>query len=181
MDHENKPHAAVGFPPQSYIEYNKKGRKFFYVGTNIFRGFFEENVSKAASVFPLNFGNDNAMSVIHAINKVRPVFTRTKDVVRILQNECFAVIHEDKQTGGNDHLIRLDLFRRLDRKPHHKRKYDFTGGIMHALKHFSINGTPLSTSRETNDIPYALRIVEILIDSSLGNSSKISANALMPV
>ncbi|MBI3717153.1 MAG: hypothetical protein HY252_00965 [Sphingobacteriales bacterium] len=88
MDHENKPHAAVAFPADSYLEYNKNGRKFFYFGTNIFRGFFEDNLPKAIRMFPLNFSNGNAMSVIHAVNKTRPVFIRDKEVVRILQNEC---------------------------------------------------------------------------------------------
>ena len=73
MDHETKPHAPVAWPAQSYLEYNKNGRKFFYFGTNIFRGFFEENIVDAIKLFPANFGNGNAMSVVHAINKVRPL------------------------------------------------------------------------------------------------------------
>ena len=165
MEHENKPHAALAFPPQSYVEYKKNGRKFFYFGTNIFRGFFEDNLPMATSMFPLNFGNGNAMSVIHAVNKTRPLFIRTKEVIRILQNECFAVIHEDRISSQNESIIRLDLFRKLDKQKHHKRKYEFTGGILHALKHFSINGKPLSTGSETNDILYPLKIVEIIIDS----------------
>lgn len=165
MDHEAKPHAAVAWPPQSYIEYNRKGRKFFYFGTNIFRGFFEQNLIDAINLFPKNFGNGNAMSVIHAINKTRPLYIRTKDVIRILNTECFAVIHEDRLTAANDDIIRLDLFRKLDRQRHHRRKYDFTGGVMHALKHFTFNGRPLSTGTDINDISHPLKIVEIIIDT----------------
>ncbi|NCT75062.1 MAG: hypothetical protein GXC78_11060 [Chitinophagaceae bacterium] len=165
MEHEVKPHAAVAWPAQSYLEYNKNSRKFFYFGTNIFRGFFEENIANAIKLFPKNFGNGNAMSVIHAINKVRPLYVRTKEVIRLLKTECFAVVHEDRLTAKNDDIIRLDLFRKLDKQPHHKRKYDFTGGIMHALKHFTLNGNPLSTGTDINDISPPLRIVEIIIDT----------------
>lgn len=165
MDHETKPHAAVAWPIQSYLQYTKNSRKFFYVGTNIFRGFFEENIVDAITLFPQNFGNGNAMSVVHAINKVRPLYVRTKEVIRLLQTECFAVVHEDRLTAKNDDIIRLDLFRKLNKQPHHKKKYDFTGGIMHALKHFTLNGKPLSTGTDINDISHPLKIVEIIIDT----------------
>lgn len=105
------------------------------------------------------------MSVIHAINKVRPLYVRTKEVIRLLQTECFAVVHEDRLTAKNDDIIRLDLFRKLNKQPHHKKKYDFTGGIMHALKHFTLNGKPLSTGTDINDITHPLKIVEIIIDT----------------
>ena len=50
---------------------------------------------KARDMFPANFGQGNAVSVIHAINQIEPVAGRMKDAIRILQNENFCYIVEN--------------------------------------------------------------------------------------
>ncbi|MBK6331216.1 MAG: hypothetical protein IPF62_12150 [Bacteroidetes bacterium] len=97
MKHESKNYAKVGFPPQNYTVYPIKGRVFYAVGTNIFRGIINDVLLKAINQFPLNFGSGNAISVLHALNKVEPIYGRTRDVIRILQNENFSyVVENDK-------------------------------------------------------------------------------------
>jgi hypothetical protein len=160
MSHEKKDYAKVGFPPQNYTVYNIKGRTFYSVGTNIFRGILNDVLLEAMQQFPLNFGTGNAISVIHALNKVEPLYGRTKDVIRILQNENFSYVVENVNGKIPDRILRLDLFRQLNPIKHKRRKYDFTGGLFHALKHFSFKGKPLSTGNDKNDLVHPRQIIE---------------------
>ncbi len=149
MKHEKKNYAKVGFPAQNYTAYNIKGRTFYAVGTDIFRGIINEVLLEAVEQFPLNFGTGNAISVIHALNKVEPLCGRIKDAIRIFQNENFCYVVENDNENIPERILRLDLFRKLNPIKNKRRKYDFTGGLFHALKHFSFQGKPLSTGKRT--------------------------------
>jgi hypothetical protein len=50
----------------------------------------------------------------------------------------------------SERILRLDLFRKLDMSTN--GHIEFTGGLMHLLKHFSINGINLSTGKDKHDI-----------------------------
>ncbi len=164
MRHEKKGYAKAGFPPQNYTVYNIKERYFYAVGTNIFRGIIYDGVLlEAIKQFPLNFGTGNAISVIHAINKIEPLYGRTKNIIRILQNENFCYIIENDKGKIPDKILRLDLFRHLKPVKHKKRKYEFVGGIFHALKHFSYQGAPLSTGKDNNNLVNPSQIIELAI------------------
>lgn len=166
MSHEKKPFAKSGFPPQNYSIHRADNRIFYAVGTNIFRGIIYDNILlEAMRLFPSNFGNGNAVSVIHAVSKTAPIpfHSRMKDIIRVLQNENGCYIVENNNGTIPNKILRLDLFRKLDPIRYKRRKYDFTGGLFHALKHFSYQGLPLSTNREKNDIDHPSQIIDLAI------------------
>lgn len=101
--------------------------------------------------------------VLHALNKNRFLHTRLKDAIRIYGNENFIWIYDNIDNAKENKILRLDLFRKLDKVPHRKRKWDFTGGLFHALKHFSMEGKPLSTGIDLNDIPNIEHVIYLII------------------
>lgn len=73
-----------------------------------------------------------------------------KKPVGFLQNEQFACIIESKDGEIIDKILRIDLFRKLDVTD--KREKEFTGGIVHCVKHFSIDNINLSTGNDIHNI-----------------------------
>lgn len=152
MKHENKNYAKIGFPISNYRKVSLDNKPYYYVGSNIFLITIETVLTEAMELFPKNFGNNNAVTVLHALNKTRFLHNRQKDANRIYGSENFIYIFDNEQDGLHNKILRLDLFRRLDKIPILKRKYEFTGGVFHALKHFSKNNKPLSTGNEINNL-----------------------------
>lgn len=136
--HEGRKWAVMGVPIQNYREIIIGDRTFYLVGTNIFWGILEDVLHKANKTYPLNFGNGNAVSVLHAVIKTRPIFgyTKTKDLIRRLSTEVHAYLVEIKDGVVIDKTLRIDWFRKLDKIRSKKKRYDFTGGLFHLLKHF---------------------------------------------
>lgn len=163
MRHENKQFARVGFSPDNYQVYSINGRTFYAVSTRIFRLLLKEVLLKAMEIFPLNFGGGNAVSVIHAINKTEPLASKLKAAIRMLREENFCYIVENNNGRIPDKILRLDLFRHLDKIKNKKKRYDFTGGVFHALKHFSCQNRPLSTGKDKNEIGNPLNIVALAL------------------
>ncbi|TPD71271.1 hypothetical protein [Flavobacterium microcysteis] len=152
MKKEDKNYAKVTFPIQNYRKVSIDNQDFYYAGTNIFLGIIEEVLFEAKRQFPKNFGNGNAVSVVHALNKTRFLHSRLKDAIRIYGNENFIWVYDNLDDGEENKILRLDLYRKIDKIPRKKRKWTFTGGLFHALKHFSMNGKPLSTGTDINDV-----------------------------
>jgi len=48
----------------------------------------------------------------------------------------------------NSKILRLDLFRLIQQNEHDKSKDEFTGGQLHASKHYSIEGKSVSTGKD---------------------------------
>lgn len=161
--HENKNLVKSTFPYVNYRKVEIDGHDFYYGGTNIFLVVLEIVLIDAIKLFPKNFGNGNAVSVLHALNKSRFLHSRLKDAIRIYGNENFVWVYDDLQDDSENRILRLDLFRKLDKIPQKKRKWDFTGGIFHALKHFSLKGQPLSTGNDINDVQNIEQILYLII------------------
>lgn len=159
MRHEGKNFAKVGFPIQSYANYPIKGRMFHSISTNVFREVLKDVLIEAVKKYPENFGTGNATDVLEAIYKIEPI-SDLDDFIEFLRTEQFCCIIENINGVISRDILRIDLFRRLDIK---KEIKIFTGGIFHALKHFSFEGQNLSTGNEINNILIPERIIEIAI------------------
>lgn len=163
MKHEGKDYAKVQFPQINYRKISIDNRDFYYSGTNIFLGIIEKFLVEAVNKFPLNFGNGNALSVLKALNLTRFLSKRLRDAVRIYQNENFILVYDSIEEKTENKILRIDLFRKLDKIRNTKRKKEFTGGIFHALKHFSFFGKSLSTGKDNNNLNHPEEIIFLII------------------
>jgi hypothetical protein len=157
--HEGKNFAKVGFPIQSYAIYPIQGRIFYSIRTDVFREVLNGVLIEAIKKYPQNFGTGNATDVLEAIYKIEPIFD-FDDFIEFLRTEQFCCIIENVNGAISPDILRIDLFRRLDIK---KEMKVFTGGIFHALKHFSFEGKNLSTGNDIYNILNPDRIIEIAI------------------
>jgi hypothetical protein len=174
MDHEGKPMVRAGFPEQNFRSYEKDGRTFFYVGTNTFKGIYEYNLVNATEQFPALLGTGNAYDVIDAINKVEPTYPDVLRMAKYLQEEQFGLFIENNNGKIEDRILRLDLFRQLDEMQ--DGKHEFTGGILHALKHFSYNNVPLSTGKQIHNLSHPTEIIFILLETFFFGQGKFINN-----
>lgn len=157
MKHEDKEYAKTGFPPQNYTVYPIQNRVFYSVGTNVFLAIVRDVLPEAIKKFPDKFGTGNAMDVLTAIYDTQPMFDFDR-FVKFLQTEQFSVLVENEKGEIKDKILRIDLFRKLD-----EGGKVFTGGIFHAFKHFSMNGTNLSTGQDINDVPSPEKVIDLAV------------------
>lgn len=172
MAHEKKGYARVGFPAVNYTEYSMYGRTFYSVKNNSFKYIIEEGLLTAREMFPANFGKENAINILHAIHKSNQHYKNLKNEIDFLKTENFAIIVENINGQMDEKILRLDLFRMLKPIRHKKRKYEFVGGVLHALKHFSYRDIPLSTGNEINNLYAPTQIIEYLVKAFFINVGK---------
>lgn len=172
MSHEKKNHATVGAPPQNFRIYHIRGRTFYAVHTNVFLVIMDSVLLEAVITYPEKFGTGEAHNVIEAIRLIEPTFEHER-FVEFLLNEQFCYIIENRNGVILDKVLRIDLFRQLDVEA--TGKHEFTGGILHAFKHFSYNGTNLSTSNVIHDILRADHVIGLAASTFFFNDD-IPAN-----
>ncbi|MFV8344217.1 hypothetical protein [Flavobacterium sp. XS2P39] len=163
--HENKNFIKVRFPEPNYRKISIENSDFFYGGTNIFLGLIDKYILEAQDKFPEKFGNNNAATVLSALNKTRYLHHRLIDAIRIYKNENFIWVYDNLTNGKDNRILRLDLFRMLKPVPFEKRKWEFIGGILHVLKHFSFNGKNLSTGKDINDVTNVEQVIFMIIEA----------------
>lgn len=161
MQHEEKGYAWAGFSIDKWKRYQIKGRTFYCVKSNTFKALLETHIVNAQKKFPEKFGTGNAMDVIEAIYNIEPIFT-PEQFLTFLINEQPAYILEIKDEEVINKMLRIDLFRKLDDK---NGKKEFTGGLFHCFKHFSINNINLSTGNEINNIQYPEEILHLAVEA----------------
>lgn len=160
MSHEKKEYAKVGVPLENYTQYKISSRIFYSVKSNVFKHLIETFYLEAHEKFPEKFGTNNANDVIEALYKVCPVY-EIPEYIEFLKNEQFAYLIETEDDKVLDKIVRIDLFRKLDTN---KEGFaEFTGGIMHLLKHFSVNNLNLSTGKELHNISHPEEIIELIV------------------
>ena len=120
------------------------------------------NMSQAAEKLNNLFGTGNAQDVLDALYQISKTNLRKDEYIEFIRNlACCYVLFEDNDCLLN-HILRIDMFRKLDVNRDDPTIKDFTGGLLHALKHFSINGKSMSTGKEINDITDISQVSEIL-------------------
>lgn len=162
MNHETKDAAKVGFPINNYRKYLLHGRTFYCVKSNVFKVIIEEYLIKAQTKYPEKFGTGEAMDVIEAIYNLEPTFD-LKRFAEFLQNEQFAYIIESEKGEIIDKILRIDLFRQLNVTE--KGQKEFTGGIFHCFKHFSIDNINLSTGKDIHNIQYPEQLLHLATEA----------------
>ena len=162
MSHEKKEMAKTGFPPQFYSIYPIHEKVFYACAPNTFQHIiFKDVLLKAVSNYPEKFGTGDAHDVIEAIRLIEPTFDTTERHAQFLKNEQFCFIMENKDGVIQDKVLRIDLFRSIQKKEDGKQ--EFIGGLFHAFKHFSYKGINLATGRDINDIQSPEAIIELAI------------------
>ena len=120
------------------------------------------NIPQAVEKLNNLFGTGNAQDVLDALYHISKTTLRKDEYIEFIRNlACCYVLFEDNDCLLN-HILRIDMFRKLDVNRDDPTIKDFIGGLLHALKHFSINGKSLSTGKEINDITDISQISEIL-------------------
>ena len=166
MSHENKNHATTGVPPQNFRIYTIKGLIFYAVNTNVFLAIMEHVLLQAVLTYPEKFGTNNAHDVIEAIRLIEPTFEHDR-FIDFLLNEQFCYIIENKNGTIPDKVLRIDLFRQLDITG--ESTPEFTGGILHAFKHFSYKGKNLSTGKVIHNIQRPDYVIGLAIQAFFFN------------
>lgn len=108
------------------------------------------------------FGTGNANDVLNAIYQVSQTEFEKDEYIEYIRNLSCCYIIFEKHDGIQDSILRVDMFRQLDNNKSNPFVKDFTGGLLHALKHFSINGYNLSTGKEVNETTDISNISNIL-------------------
>lgn len=102
----------------------------------------DEEYPRALKENPECFGTNNAKDVIHALyiqaQKNNYVYGEER-YTKYLSTESFCLLLSKIDGTFSDNIFRIDLFRKIEKSTEHPGCYDFTGGIFHALKHFSID------------------------------------------
>ena len=162
MDHEGKPIITAGLPIENYTKYNIHGRVFYSMESNLFKEIIRNKYYRIHKEFPTKFGTGNASDIIELLYDCKNVFT-FEEFVDVLRNEQFAYVFESNSGEIQDRVLRIDLFRHLDKKQIDQT--EFTGGIFHAYKHFSIDGRNLSTGKDLVNILHPKELIAFIIEA----------------
>lgn len=115
--------------------------QLFLIFTPLFLTVIEQHYPQALKEKPTCFGTYNAKDIISALyeqaQKTGCSFG-TERYVDCLSNECFCLLICKDKTEFSENILRIDLFRKLDKSKMNPEHLEFTGGLFHALKHFSI-------------------------------------------
>ena len=144
----------VGFPITEIYHYHIDGDHNFYVVYNpLCHKLLQDGIIDALDRCPDKFGTGNAMDVVDAIYE-GSVFKELGDKDRYIQflteNACCYVVYANGEEFGN--ILRLDIFRNIEKSKNNPSIYDFTGGLMHVLKHFSYEGRNLAVGKDVHDL-----------------------------
>jgi hypothetical protein len=169
MKHEGKDSATTGVVLDNHLKYIINGRTFYSVETNVFKGLVEGIYLQAHQKFPEKFGTNNANDVLEALYSIRPIFDLQR-YTEFLRYEQFTYLFELVNGEVSEKVLRLDLFRQLN--TNENGDPEFTGGLMHALKHFSVNGTNLSTGKDIHNINGPLFVIELILKAFFLNEGK---------
>ncbi len=144
FDHDN----ANGHPRNVFIGQMARGECFkvdicgginlYFAFSRLIRTIIEVTLPVAMEHIPEAFGKKDATAIIQALKETYPYYQSYERFVSFLAREnC---IYVAKNTNGvfADELLRLDLFRRIQKNPKDD-SVDFTGGLFHAMKHFDLD------------------------------------------
>ena len=163
MKQEAKDFATTGVPLENYTQYLVDGRVFYTIKTNVYKYLMEKFYLEAHEKYPEKFGTGNATDVLEALYKVRAMFD-FESYVKLLNHEQFAFLIETIQDSIVDKTLRIDLFRKLD-KVDNTDNLEFTGGLLHALKHFLKNDLNLSTGKDIFNIDHPEAVIPSIIQA----------------
>ena len=153
----------VAYPNCLAFNYDD-GSKIFKLMTNKSRHMLKENYYEAIDRFPDSFGTGNANDVLEALYLCSGADQMKWDITRYvdyLKNDGSTFYYYQNPDGSLcDDVLKLDFFRII------QNNGEFTGGLFHAFKHFSINEKNLSTNKdEINDIGSIDNLLRIIAEA----------------
>ena len=116
--------------------------------------FVQETLVRIADERPELFGTGNARDVIKALYEAtKEVYIGDeKDYEKYLRDRMCCYVVYKKDGLWVDEVLRLELFSIIQVNQTKPGRFDFTGGLMHVLKHFSIDGRCVSVRAEKIDL-----------------------------
>lgn len=128
--------------------------QFYMIFNSTFLNLIYRGVEKAFEEYPDKFGTGNAQDVIEALYNVSAYqrFGSIDDYIQFLTDHlcCYIVYRENGIFSDN--ILRVDLLRQILPSKDNDAKNDFVGGLLHTLKHFSIDNQNLSTGTYVHNI-----------------------------
>ncbi len=110
---------------------------------------------------PDAFHTGDAWDIIKCLYENSGYCRSIEDYDKYLRTEgcCYVVLNFGDMF---DEILRIDLYRLIEQNPHSKQ-YEFTGGLFHCFKHFSLDGIGLNNNKnEKNDTFDLFHIVYLL-------------------
>jgi hypothetical protein len=175
MTHESKNSTHTGFPLCNYTHLNICERDFYCIASNTFIEIIDNDVLRyATSQYSEKFGTGNALDVVEAIylsteEKLPGIYknykNRLSDFLELISGaHCYIVEYTNAVLG--DKVLRLDLFRFLQKNNVNEDNQDFVGGLFHSFKHISLAGVNLSVGNESKvEIYHPTRIINYAVKS----------------
>jgi len=147
----------------------------------------EDLARRVVRDFPGLFGTKKPEDVLQALWQQDPNYPDIsyERFCSIAEHEQFAWIVEYDDNGVvGDKYLRLDLFRHIVKQ---KEKFDFQGGLLHILKHFSFGGIPLAHEDNNDNISGVHYVLRTIIEAFFMTKweielrdNKISYTAMVP-
>jgi hypothetical protein len=174
MQHENKNSTRTRFPISNFTLFpSSNGLEYYSISTNHFLAIIHDDLlTNAIKENSHKFGTKNAKDVISELltsceNYLPVIYEiykgRQEGYLNFLKDTHSYIIANDKGEL-NVEVLRIDLFRKVEVSKDKSTNFDFTGGLFHAFKHFSINGINLSTGNEKKvELYHPIRIIDFAI------------------
>lgn len=162
---------------------------FYLVFNSTFLNLIYSKIQKAMEKFPEKFGTGNANDVIDAIYAIS-AFDKLGDkdeyVRFLIDHPCCYIVYR-KNNEFEENILRIDILRLIKTNKEDPTKSDFIGGLMHTLKHFSIDDKNLSTGTYVHnvfDIHYIVYLIAMAFRLKTGERCTYKAiqelsNAIM--
>lgn len=164
-DHENKERFKQGRDPLNVFQfgfsimdiYNYKidvDTQFYMIFNSTFLRVIYHGIQSALQEFPDKFGTGNASDIIEALYNVSGYkrFGTIEDYIQFLNEHlCCYIVYREKDAYSDD-ILRVDLLRQIVPNKNDETKKDFVGGLLHTLKHFSIENQNLSTGTYVHNV-----------------------------
>lgn len=144
-----------GFPINEiyHCKTEDEGEDFYIIYNTGFLSTILRQIKLAQQQYPQKFGTGNADDLIDALYDVsnyRLLGDRTDYLNHLIDWNCCYVVYR-KNSGYKD-ILRIDLLRDTKPNKNDHTKVDIVGGLLHVLKHFSIDGKNLGTGTDINNV-----------------------------
>lgn len=157
----------ANYDVSKYLKAIIDGEVFIIAAGNVITEIVKDVLPEACKKYPDKFGNKNAHTVVSALYDTCPVPEYAGDMSAFedfLSTEQFAMVFKLLPDGSVDKMVlRLDLFRLIQENKDAPGTYEFTGGLLHPLKHFNFEGHPLSTEKGENTLSHPSDIISMVI------------------
>ena len=124
-----------------YVRHLPDSSLLFQIFSPGFIHVVEHDYIRALIDSPECFGTGDARDVVHGLFQQAKLYNYPWDedrYIEYLSNEIFCLLLCKRESSFCKELLRIDLFRQLKESKTTLGRYEFIGGIFHALKHFSI-------------------------------------------